>query len=38
VNTENDKRTTVPRHKEIKKWLCKKICKVDLEIPVPIKL
>lgn len=34
VNTKNGKVSTVPRHKEINKELCKKICK-DLEINLP---
>ena len=33
-NKTGDKWSTVPRHREIKKYLCDKICK-DLEIPLP---
>jgi len=32
VNTNNSKRSTVPRHKELSNLLCKIICK-QLEIP-----
>ncbi|MBI5218278.1 MAG: type II toxin-antitoxin system HicA family toxin [Bacteroidia bacterium] len=34
INTVNNKISSVPRHKEIKNNLCRKICK-DLEIPSP---
>jgi len=34
INTVNNKISAVPRHKEIKNNLCRKICK-DLEIPTP---
>ncbi|MBC8146607.1 MAG: type II toxin-antitoxin system HicA family toxin [Bacteroidetes bacterium] len=34
INKVNNKISSVPRHKEIKNNLCKKICK-DLEIPSP---
>jgi mRNA interferase HicA len=34
VNLKNNKISTVPRHKEVKENLVKKICK-DLEIPAP---
>ncbi len=34
MNTETNKISAVPRHKEIKDFLAKKICK-DLEIPMP---
>ena len=34
INKENNKISSVPRHKEIKNNLCRKICK-DLEIPLP---
>jgi len=33
-NAENKKISSVPRHKEVKNNLVRKICK-DLEIPVP---
>ena len=33
-NYSNKKISSVPRHKEIKNNLCRKICK-DLEIPLP---
>lgn len=33
-NYTNKKISSVPRHKEIKNNLCRKICK-DLEIPLP---
>ncbi len=36
LNKQNNKTSSVPRHKEIKNILCKKICK-DLYIPSPIK-
>jgi mRNA interferase HicA len=32
INLRNNKISTVPRHKELKNLLCKKICK-DLDIP-----
>jgi mRNA interferase HicA len=34
VHTDRRKVTTVPRHREIKEFLARKICR-DLEIPVP---
>ena len=34
INTINNKLSSVPRHKEIKNNLCRKICK-DLDIPAP---
>jgi mRNA interferase HicA len=34
INPLNNKISTIPRHKEIKENLVKKICK-DLEIPAP---
>ena len=34
INTVNNKLSSVPRHKEVKNNLVRKICK-DLEIPVP---
>ena len=33
-NIGNEKWSTVPRHQELKDFLCKKICK-DLDIPNP---
>jgi len=33
INLKNNKVSSLPRHKEIKNFLCVKICK-DLEIPV----
>ena len=32
INPENDKTSTVPRHREIIDWLANKICK-DLDVP-----
>ena len=34
VNRDKGKSSAVPRHREIKDFLVKKICK-DLEIPIP---
>ncbi|HBX49728.1 MAG TPA: addiction module toxin, HicA family [Bacteroidales bacterium] len=34
MNIVNNKLSSVPRHKEIKNNLCRRICK-DLEIPLP---
>ncbi len=34
INTANNKVSSVPRHKEIRKNICRKICK-DMEIPSP---
>ena len=36
LNTINNEISSVPRHKEIRNNLCRKICK-DLEIPFPFK-
>lgn len=36
INLVNNKISAIPRHKELKNFLCIKICK-DLEIPSPIK-
>ena len=34
INASNKKISSIPRHKEIKNHLVRKICK-DLEIPIP---
>jgi predicted RNA binding protein YcfA (HicA-like mRNA interferase family) len=34
VNSDHSKASTVPRHREIKEFLARKICK-DLDIPSP---
>ena len=37
VNRETQKASTVPRHREIKNFLARKICR-DLQIPEPVKI
>ena len=34
VNTDAGKVSTVPRHREVKEFLARKICR-DLDVPVP---
>lgn len=34
-NPKNDNLTAIPRHREIKNALCRKICVKDLEIDAP---